>query len=441
MKLGTRVEPRGVASPLTLRHLSKPRSLRRRVIAAAAVLSACGGSEGDQALLDVLVRDSAGLTLIETPAAEWQTAPSRRWSLTLEPIISFLGSEEETSALLHPLLSAVRLNDGRFVAVGENSVVAWFSPTGQFQFKRGGHGGGPDEFQYIGELLHLGGDSVAVVDQGVRVTVFDAEGTRREALRVSGGRIYSISHLQDAWIGWSPSTSAGRRFDDDASMPGYYRPGRALLRHAHAGAPADTLGFFPAEYRRVQTPRVAAAGANLLSAQTPPVLFLSKPSSYAVWNGSVVVGTAEDHRLDVLDASGAPRQVIRWAGEDLSVSSKDHDRWRRALVATTRFSGEMPVDEQRREMAERLKLYAFASKKGAYVALVPDPVGNLWVRRNTLPDEAEAYSVISPDGSWLGYVQMPTRFRVTQIGANFVVGIWADSLDVPHVRVYGLLKP
>jgi hypothetical protein len=49
--------------------------------------------------------------------------------------------------------------------------------------------------------------------------------------------------------------------------------------------------------------------------------------------------------------------------------------------------------------------------------------------------------VFDPAGVYLGDVEMPERFRVFQIGADFVLGQWRDEDDVEHVRLYPLIKP
>jgi hypothetical protein len=35
---------------------------------------------------------------------------------------------------------------------------------------------------------------------------------------------------------------------------------------------------------------------------------------------------------------------------------------------------------------------------------------------------------------------MPAPGRVTQIGSDYVLGIWTDDLDVEQVRLYALIK-
>ena len=45
------------------------------------------------------------------------------------------------------------------------------------------------------------------------------------------------------------------------------------------------------------------------------------------------------------------------------------------------------------------------------------------------------------EGRWLGMVETPRQFTVNEIGADYVLGVWLDDLDVQHVRMYRLEKP
>jgi hypothetical protein len=40
----------------------------------------------------------------------------------------------------------------------------------------------------------------------------------------------------------------------------------------------------------------------------------------------------------------------------------------------------------------------------------------------------------------LGVIETPERFTIHQIGDDFVLGSWADELDIEHVRLYQLIK-
>ena len=58
--------------------------------------------------------------------------------------------------------------------------------------------------------------------------------------------------------------------------------------------------------------------------------------------------------------------------------------------------------------------------------------------------EGAPYTVISPDGSWLGHVETPPKLRILDVTGGFVLGVLRDEMDVENVVVYelvGLLYP
>ena len=44
------------------------------------------------------------------------------------------------------------------------------------------------------------------------------------------------------------------------------------------------------------------------------------------------------------------------------------------------------------------------------------------------------------EGLYLGVVETPPRFRIYEIGSDYLLGGWKDDLDVDHVRMYELVK-
>lgn len=70
-----------------------------------------------------------------------------------------------------------------------------------------------------------------------------------------------------------------------------------------------------------------------------------------------------------------------------------------------------------------------------------DALGNLWLQDYRMrDDEPFRWSVFDGDGRWLGVVETPARFTVNEIGADYVLGIWQDALEVDYVRMYALEK-
>jgi hypothetical protein len=69
-----------------------------------------------------------------------------------------------------------------------------------------------------------------------------------------------------------------------------------------------------------------------------------------------------------------------------------------------------------------------------------DAVGNLWVAYYRIEGEPFRWGVYDRAGHWLGDVDTPTGGWVTDIGEDYVLGIWRDELDVLKVRRYRLVK-
>jgi hypothetical protein len=68
--------------------------------------------------------------------------------------------------------------------------------------------------------------------------------------------------------------------------------------------------------------------------------------------------------------------------------------------------------------------------------------GHLWLqeyRRDSA--HPHRWSVFDPDGAWLGVVETPADFSLTEVGLDYVLGIGRDELDIQYVEMYRLLKP
>jgi hypothetical protein len=62
----------------------------------------------------------------------------------------------------------------------------------------------------------------------------------------------------------------------------------------------------------------------------------------------------------------------------------------------------------------------------------------LWLpsHRPAYSQEGSPYTVISPDGEWLGQVETPARFRILDVTGGLVLGVLRDEMDVENVVVY-----
>jgi hypothetical protein len=77
----------------------------------------------------------------------------------------------------------------------------------------------------------------------------------------------------------------------------------------------------------------------------------------------------------------------------------------------------------------------------AYSQFMVDAAGNLWVEEYNRPgDDQPRWVVFDPNGVMLGTIETPKRFRLYEIGVDYVLGRGVDELDVEHIQMYELLK-
>jgi hypothetical protein len=68
-----------------------------------------------------------------------------------------------------------------------------------------------------------------------------------------------------------------------------------------------------------------------------------------------------------------------------------------------------------------------------------DRAGALWVREYAPSEEGPVrWTVFDAEGRQLGTLALPPRFRLTDAGPNYLVGIAKDDMDVEQVQVYRL---
>jgi hypothetical protein len=147
------------------------------------------------------------------------------------------------------------------------------------------------------------------------------------------------------------------------------------------------------------------------------------------------VGDAARYELVERRPDGTVARLIRRSGEREPVTQEDRD----AHVALRR---EMMTDARFRQLQEQaIRNLTFPEHKPFFTDVQMDAAGNAWVRRHAEPDVDVPWDVFDAEGRLLGTVTTPAGLRVTQIGADFIVGTWSDEMDVAHVRVHRIQKP
>ena len=391
------------------------------VLVGAAALGGC--FEGADSLA-VIVRDSAGVVVVESRGRAW--VGDGAWRVAEEPLLEIGSAEGSPDFQFHRVEGALRLDDGRIVvADGGSSEIRVFDGSGQFRSKSGRQGDAPGEYRLISGLGCGPGDSLWVFDYGNRrftVLSDDAEPIRTVSVGGTLSAVGAVGRLPDGSFvvkqGWGSPT-------DDKQRTGLTRDPIAVARYTADGSSVDTLGMFPGREVFVSV----EDGRGVMS--TP--LFAHNTSA-ALLGDAVFVGDQQRMEVGLYSADGDLLKLFRVPDFDLRISASDIEDQKRQLL-------ERQPPERRAEARNQLDGMDVPHARPAYGRLLVGSDGSLWaaehVRYPTFPG---IWTVFGYDGRLLGTVVMPDRFTVFQIGSDWVLGVGLDELDVEHVRLYRLEK-
>lgn len=373
-----------------------------------------------------LVRDSAGIEIVENMAPAW--SPGEEWRLSDVPLVSVGEADGADEYLFHGVLGSQKLSDGRIAVVDRGtSELRFFDREGRFIERVGGEGDGPGEFRFMSLVWWLPGDSAVVADmQGL--TVHDPEGgvARTIALRITGDGLplQPVAQLDDGAI-----LAAGSAAGAQPSEPGsIIQDTIHYHRFTRSGVYAGYLTSLPGP----KTMMVGSAAGGVAPRRLP---FSSHPAMGVAGDAFVLTGSA-DAELEVWDQDGALQRLIRWAPHSRAVTFEHMNEYRDHHLES--MSG---ADAER--VLDRFLIDAPVPERfpatGEVDAILTDPKGYLWVEAYRLPwQDDTAWFVFTPEGGWLGTVDMPDGFELHQVGRDFVVGRWHDEMGVEFVHVYGL---
>ena len=377
--------------------------MRLFLLPVLALLAACGasGSGGD-----VVVRDSAGIRIVENPAPGGRVA----FELEPEPVLSIGSLDGAPEYTFQGVRDAALLPDGRIV-VADGAELRFYDEGGRHLRTAGGEGEGPGEFSFLNAVVPCGGEIVAGDMRQQRLSVFDIEGTflRTEALPSSGHRIFSqsLEACDDAGrpILRAPMPVGPAEAGDESTTP--------VLRVDLAGDRVDTVARLPT--------RPSTGGMSSPFA----------PSARFAFGGSMA-HALDTERMEVRShgPDGALLRIARVPHTPRPVTDADN---RRAIEDRL---GAMPPEFA--EMARRqMEQAAVPAHMPAVRTLAVDAAGRLWIQPFSPPWEEDAgWLVLDADGALLGTVELPPRFRPLRIAEDRILGVAQDELDVSYVRVY-----
>jgi hypothetical protein len=334
-----------------------------------------------------------------------------------QPRLDLTRSGQGESHEFFRVRDAARLPDGSIVVANAGSAeVRWFDSEGAFVRSAGANGDGPGEFRGPDGVSRYPGDSVAVFDrrQG-RVTIFDRQGTLGRTLtfdvkapvdevhvKGDGGFLVRVTRLEVM------SGDLGR------------------IR-----VPQDVLEFSPAGELRgrfVTLPGFETFVFGRGDAQPP----LRKESFVFLFSDAVVVGGGDDMAYDVYTQDGRLQRRVQVPGYPLGVPVQ----LRRALQEELSWMKAPDfIQEVNRQMAE-----AIPERVPAYVDLLGDADGHVWVSLFRRPGEPQKWLVFDSLGTWLGSVSLPIAFDTYEIGHDYLLGKGLNEDSTETVQLLRLVR-
>lgn len=381
---------------------------RLLLLAFCVSLSACASDE------EAAPRGAGGtaeVQVVESDEPGWEAG--RGWTIGSQPMLD-IGSDAAREYQFAGVRGAVRLSGGRIV-VGDagSSEVRLYDAQGRFVSAAGRSGAGPEEFRRMGKLVPSRGDSVIV---------FDAA-TRRVSVLAPGGAFARTVTPEAATLGADLAgvlENGAYVFRIPLPLPpkaGLSRDSVVYLLVSPDGSESDTLVVAPGgqQYQRVDGSRVTRL----------TVPFGPMPAASA--NGSqIAIGATDSYEIRQYGPDGAATRVIR---RDVAPQAFTEAHFRQ-------------VAEQFPQMANALAEIPRPNQAPVFADLLVDRENNLWVQDFSSPGTTSIqWTVFDPRGAMLGQVEVPATFRPTDIGTDYVLGVWTDELDVEHVRMYPLRKP
>ena len=372
-----------------------------------------------------VVRDSAGIRIVENTTPQWQEGEV--WRLSPEPVVDIGGGDREEEQLFR-VVGALRLSDDRIVvANGGTNEIRFYGPEGAFLSASGGEGEGPGEFRSLSAVRRLRGDSLFAQDVRLyRGSVFDGQGRFIRTVQplASRGRS-SIDIVFDD--GMMLGSSIVRLNVADIKL-GLFRMAFTFYRFDGTGDLVDTLGVYPG-FELYVVPSQGGVPSTYSHPISRATYFQFLPDGYYVADN-------DTYEVQKYAPDGKLQQIVRRLTVPVQVEPQHMETLReRALAAIT-------DDDRRRRTEQFYRDMPLPETFPAYSGIVVSVEDYLWVREYDLPgNEANNWSVFDAEGTLRGTLGLPPRFQPLDIGPDYIIGVWRDADDVEHVRMYELIKP
>ena len=400
------------------------KTIPRAALYVAGAMIACADEDEGPSVPASVVRDSAGVTIVENE----RPRPDSRlgWRVGTAPAITIGTAVGDSAYELFGVTDATRLPDGKIVVANTgSSELRVFDASGVHQGSWGGQGDGPGEFSTAGPsaVEPWPGDSIGTSDAiARRVSVFDANGAhgRTFVLEAPYYRLRGVLPDGKLFLGNGTTLAAGVvgtgvvRRDIAYGIAG---PDGGL--HATLGTHAGAEWYVVSEDERMTVYAQPFARSTLT----------------ALWADLIVVSPNDRYEIRAHGGDGTLMRIVR----------RDHD-----LRSPTAADVEDHLFREYADASQEERAAALADLRDmprvetfpAFRRIVGDRLGFLWVEEYPPPDESDGavplWTVYDVDGRVRGLVTTPPDLRIFEIGADYILGSTADEFGLEYVQLWTL---
>ena len=352
-------------------------------------------------------RDSAGIRIVEN--ASPAEGSRLHWVIGPEPDVSIGDIDGEDPYLLSYAWDATKLSDGRIVVADRStSELRVFDAAGVYLTKWGGQGEGPGEFprMSLGNVEPWPGDSiVAWYADAQTISVFDSAGNFGRSFNRPGAG-------QAPW---------------EVTRPEWVRSDGSIL-----GVLAERENAGTAEVRILNGE--GGLHVSLGNHRSRRALYFSRELKLGLWGDLAVVAPSDRYELKAYADDGTLVRIVRREHVPRVPRAAD-------ILVDPRLRPELriPMEAEMRRVPQSQLEATFP----AFAEIMSDAAGYLWVREYEPPREAgpaPVWTVFSPVGRVLGFVETPAGLKIYEIGEDYLLGHAEGELDVEMIQVWPLVR-
>ncbi len=390
------------------------------IVPALGLMTGCG--EADSNAAGVLVRDSAGIVIVENPHRRYRSTAL----IVADTPLVVVGIAQGAEAYeLHGITDGLRMTDGRIViANGGSYELRFYTGAGQHLQSVGGRGSGPGEFQDIGWICRYDGDSLLVYDAvNLRLSVLDSSGSFIRSFgfgRIDGARASSPKQCLSDGSMLVPFALPMAEVPSSTPVSSQTK----YMLFTADGSIVDTVGTFDTAQHFVQTVPQQFGGTAFWN------LAFGRKAVVSLDDTHFYYGHGASFEVRVYSRGGALHRIIRRSHEPRLVTSGDIARFTQRSVAG--------VPPMFRGVAQRAADHMpFPSTMPAFSGFELDNTGRLWVQTYfALGDSVSHWTMFDHGGAVAGELILKGNLRVLEIGLDEVLVLAVDELDVQKVLLF-----